>query len=319
MNKPVERPGSQVKDIHHYINGREVAGTSGRYGDVYNPALGEVAGRVAFASTDDVSQAVAAAQSAFPGWAATPPLRRARVMFKFKELVERDHDKLARLISSEHGKVVSDARGEVTRGLEVVEFACGIPHLLKGDYSEQVGTGIDTYSMRQALGVCAGITPFNFPAMVPMWMFPIAIACGNTFVLKPSERDPSAEPALGQPAQGGGIARRSIQRRARRQSRGGRAAQRSAHCRGQLRRLYAHRRVHLSNRDRVRKARAGAGRCQESSRGDARRGSGASSRCAHGRGLRFGRRALHGDLRRSRGGGGRGRAGRASGGACHAA
>jgi len=192
MNKPVERPGSQVKDIHHYINGREVAGNSGRYGDVYNPALGEITGRVAFASAEEVGRAVAAGAAAFPAWAATPPLRRARVMFKLKELVERDHDKLARLISSQHGKVVSDARGEVTRGLEVVEFACGIPHLLKGDYSEQVGTGIDTYSMRQALGVCAGITPFNFPAMVPMWMFPIAIACGNSFVLKPSERDPSA-------------------------------------------------------------------------------------------------------------------------------
>ena len=191
MNKVVERPGAQVKEIHHYINGREVAGTSNRFGDVYNPALGEVARRVPFASADEVSQAVAAAQAAFPAWAATPPLRRARVMFKFKELIERDHDKLARLISSEHGKVVSDARGEVTRGLEVVEFACGIPHLLKGEYSEQVGTGVDSYSVRQPLGVCAGITPFNFPAMVPMWMFPIAIACGNMFVLKPSECDPS--------------------------------------------------------------------------------------------------------------------------------
>jgi malonate-semialdehyde dehydrogenase (acetylating)/methylmalonate-semialdehyde dehydrogenase len=191
MNKVVERPGVQVKEVHHYINGREVAGTSNRFGDVYNPALGEVASRVPFASADEVSQAIAAAQAAFPAWAATPPLRRARVMFKFKELIERDHDQLARLISSEHGKVVSDARGEVTRGLEVVEFACGIPHLLKGEYSEQVVTGVDSYSVRQPLGVCAGITPFNFPAMVPMWMFPIAIACGNTFVLKPSERDPS--------------------------------------------------------------------------------------------------------------------------------
>jgi len=192
MNKPVERPAAQVHDIRHYINGRETPGTSGRYGDVYNPAIGSISGRVAFANMEDVAAAVAAAQAAFPAWAATPPLRRARVMFKFKELIERDLEKLARLISSEHGKVVSDARGEVTRGLEVVEFACGIPHLLKGEYSEQVGTGVDSYSMRQALGVCAGITPFNFPAMVPLWMFPVAIACGNTFVLKPSERDPSA-------------------------------------------------------------------------------------------------------------------------------
>ena len=192
MNKPVERPAAQVQDIHHYINGREVPGASGRYGDVYNPALGEISGHVAFANAEDVGAAVAAAQTAFPAWAATPPLRRARVMFKFKELIERDLEKLARLLSSEHGKVVSDARGEVTRGLEVVEFACGIPHLLKGEYSEQVGTGVDSYSVRQPLGVCAGITPFNFPAMVPLWMFPVAIACGNTFVLKPSERDPSA-------------------------------------------------------------------------------------------------------------------------------
>jgi malonate-semialdehyde dehydrogenase (acetylating) / methylmalonate-semialdehyde dehydrogenase len=191
MNKPLEQPGLQVRDIRHWIVGKEVAGTSGRFGDVYNPALGAVSGRVAFASTAEVGQAIAAAQAAFPTWAATPPLRRARVIFKLKELIERDLEKLAQLISSEHGKVVSDARGEVTRGLEVVEFACGIPHLLKGEYSEQVGTGVDSYSMRQALGVCAGITPFNFPAMVPMWMFPIAIACGNTFILKPSERDPS--------------------------------------------------------------------------------------------------------------------------------
>ena len=189
MNKPLDL---HVKDIHHWVDGREVAGTSGRYGDVYNPALGSVSGRVGFASTAEVGKAVACAQAAFAGWAATPPLRRARVMFKFKELIEQNLDALARLISSEHGKVVSDARGEVTRGLEVVEFACGIPHLLKGEYSEQVGTGVDSFSVRQPLGVCAGITPFNFPAMVPMWMFPVALACGNSFVLKPSERDPSA-------------------------------------------------------------------------------------------------------------------------------
>jgi malonate-semialdehyde dehydrogenase (acetylating)/methylmalonate-semialdehyde dehydrogenase len=192
MNKPLEQAGLRVEDIPHWIAGREVGGASGRFADVYNPALGAVSGRVGFASAEEVTTAVAAAQAAFPAWAATPPLRRARVMFKFKELLERDLEKLARLISSEHGKVVSDARGEATRGLEVVEFACGIPHLLKGAYTEQVGTGVDSYSVRQPLGVCAGITPFNFPAMVPMWMFPVAIACGNTFVLKPSERDPSA-------------------------------------------------------------------------------------------------------------------------------
>jgi malonate-semialdehyde dehydrogenase (acetylating)/methylmalonate-semialdehyde dehydrogenase len=202
MNKPLEL---HVKDIHHWIDGRELAGASGRYGDVYNPALGNVASRVAFATTEEVGQAVAAAQAAFPSWAGTPPLRRARVMFKFKDLIEHNLDALARLISSEHGKVVSDARGEVTRGLEVVEFACGIPHLLKGEYSEQVGTGVDSFSVRQPLGVCAGITPFNFPAMVPMWMFPVAIACGNSFVLKPSERDPSASLFLAKLLQEAGL------------------------------------------------------------------------------------------------------------------
>ena len=198
MNKPLDASAVQADLVHHYIGGREIAGRSGRFGNVYNPALGAVARRVAFASAEEVADAIATAQAAFPAWAATPPLRRARVMFKFKELVERDADRLAQLISSEHGKVVSDAKGEVQRGLEVVEFACGIPHLLKGEYTEQVGTGVDSWSLRQPLGVCAGITPFNFPAMVPMWMFPIAIACGNTFVLKPSERDPSAGILLAQ-------------------------------------------------------------------------------------------------------------------------
>jgi len=192
MNKPLEQPALQIKAIPHWIDGKEVVGAGGRHGDVYNPSLGRVSGRVAYASSAEVADAVAVAAAAFPGWAATPPLRRARVMFKFKELIEQNMDTLAKLISSEHGKVVSDARGEVTRGLEVVEFACGIPHLLKGEYSEQVGTGVDSFSVRQPLGVCAGITPFNFPAMVPMWMFPVALACGNSFVLKPSERDPSA-------------------------------------------------------------------------------------------------------------------------------
>jgi malonate-semialdehyde dehydrogenase (acetylating)/methylmalonate-semialdehyde dehydrogenase len=202
MNKPLEL---HIKDIHHWVNGREVAGASGRFGDVYNPALGSVASRVSFATTEEVGQALAAAQTAFAGWAATPALRRARVMFKFKDLIEQNLDALARLISSEHGKVVSDARGEVTRGLEVVEFACGIPHLLKGEYSEQVGTGVDSFSVRQPLGVCAGITPFNFPAMVPMWMFPVALACGNSFVLKPSERDPSASLFLAKLLQEAGL------------------------------------------------------------------------------------------------------------------
>src|SRR5487761_1583645 len=181
-----------MSDIQHYVGGKPVAGSSGRWGDVYNPATGEKIRRVAFASAGEVDRAVAAAAAAFPGWAATPPLARARILFKFLELLARGHDALARVISEEHGKVFSDAQGEITRGVEVVEFACGIPHLLKGEFTEQVGRGIDSWSVRQPLGVCAGITPFNFPAMVPMWMCPMALACGNSFILKPSERDPSA-------------------------------------------------------------------------------------------------------------------------------
>src|SRR5246500_3948945 len=181
-----------MNDIGHYIGGKGVEGTSGRWGDVYNPATGERTRRVAFAGAAEVERAVPASATAFPAWAATPPLTRARILFKFRELLDREAGALARLISEEHGKVMSDAAGEVTRGTEVVEFACGIPHLLKGEVTEQVGRGIDSWSVRQPLGVCVGITPFNFPAMVPMWMFPVALACGNTFVLKPSERDPSS-------------------------------------------------------------------------------------------------------------------------------
>ena len=180
------------QQIHHFINGRAYADPDGRTGAVYNPATGEIAASVALAAPATVERAIAAAEAALPGWAATPPLRRARVLFKFKDLLDQNADKLAAIITAEHGKVLSDAAGEVTRGIEVVEFACGIPHLLKGEYSENVGTNIDTYSIRQPVGVCAGITPFNFPAMVGMWMFPVAIACGNTFIWKPSERDPSA-------------------------------------------------------------------------------------------------------------------------------
>jgi malonate-semialdehyde dehydrogenase (acetylating) / methylmalonate-semialdehyde dehydrogenase len=183
-----------TEELGHFIGGKRVAGKSGRFGDVFNPAAGEVTVHVAFADNSEIDAAVAAAREAFPAWAATPPLSRARVMFKYKELLEQNRDKLARMIGSEHGKVLADATGEVTRGIEVVEFVCGIPQLLKGEFTENIGANIDSYGVRQALGVCAGITPFNFPAMVPMWMFPVAIACGNSFVLKPSERDPS--PAL---------------------------------------------------------------------------------------------------------------------------
>jgi malonate-semialdehyde dehydrogenase (acetylating)/methylmalonate-semialdehyde dehydrogenase len=179
------------KTLHHYINGQKVEGTSGRFGDVFNPATGEVAARVPLASSSETASAIEAAAAAFPDWRNTPPLRRARVLFRFKELLDANLDELAQLVSSEHGKVFSDARGSVIRGIEVVEFATGAPNLLKGDFSENVGRDVDSYSTRQPLGVCAGITPFNFPAMVPMWMFPVALACGNTFVLKTSEKVPS--------------------------------------------------------------------------------------------------------------------------------
>ncbi len=176
----------------HFINGRAIPGASGRFSDIMDPTKGAVQGRAALASAREVNEAVSSALEAFPAWSSINPQRRARVMFKFKELLEKDMDNLARMISSEHGKVLADARGDVQRGLEVIEFACGIPHLQKGEYTESAGTGIDVYSMRQPLGVGVGITPFNFPAMIPMWMFGVAIACGNTFVCKPSERDPSA-------------------------------------------------------------------------------------------------------------------------------
>jgi malonate-semialdehyde dehydrogenase (acetylating) / methylmalonate-semialdehyde dehydrogenase len=182
---------TSTAEIGHVIGGRSVAGTSGRRQAVYNPATGAVARQVALASTAEVDAAVAAAKTAWPAWAESPPLRRGRILNAFLGLLNQHRDTLAAMITSEHGKVFTDAQGEVTRGIDVVEFACGIPQLLKGDYTEQVSTGIDNWTMRQPLGVVAGITPFNFPCMVPMWMFPVAIACGNCFVLKPSERDPS--------------------------------------------------------------------------------------------------------------------------------
>ena len=183
---------SNPRIINHYINGEHTAGTSTRLSDVYNPATGEVQAQLRNATVEDVNTAITAAQQAFPAWAATPALRRARIMFKFKALLDEHANDLAKAISLEHGKTISDARGEVTRGIEVVEFACGAPHLMKGDFNDNVGTGIDTYTMHQPLGVVAGITPFNFPIMVPLWMIPMALATGNTFVLKPSEKTPSA-------------------------------------------------------------------------------------------------------------------------------
>jgi malonate-semialdehyde dehydrogenase (acetylating)/methylmalonate-semialdehyde dehydrogenase len=180
-----------MRDIGHFIGGKEVKGGSGRQGDVFNPNTGEVQAKVAFANPAEVEHAIAVAEAAQPAWGQTNPQRRARVLFKFLELVQKEFDDLARLLSSEHGKTFADSKGDLQRGLEVVEFACGIPHLLKGEYSESAGPGIDLFSLRQPLGVVAGITPFNFPAMIPMWKFAPALACGNAFILKPSERNPS--------------------------------------------------------------------------------------------------------------------------------
>ncbi|MDP6710776.1 MAG: CoA-acylating methylmalonate-semialdehyde dehydrogenase, partial [Pelagibacteraceae bacterium] len=177
--------------IQHFINGKVVGGSSRKTSKVFNPATGEQSSEVNLASKADVDLAVQKAKEAFTDWCRKPPAQRARIIFKFKELIEKNSDDITKLIVSEHGKIYEDARGSLIRGLEVVEFACGIPHLLKGEFTENVGTDVDSWSVRQPLGVCAGITPFNFPAMVPMWMFPMAIACGNTFILKPSEKDPS--------------------------------------------------------------------------------------------------------------------------------
>src|SRR6185369_4395618 len=183
---------NSIQKLTHFIGGRAVPAVGARWADVFNPATGQIAAQVPLAGADETRQAIAAAAAAWPAWADTPPLRRARILFRFRELLERHIDELAAIVTAEHGKVLADARGEVIRGREVVEFACGIPQLLKGEYSDQIGSAVDSWSLRQPVGVCAGITPFNFPVMVPMWMFPVALACGNTFVLKPAERDPSA-------------------------------------------------------------------------------------------------------------------------------
>jgi malonate-semialdehyde dehydrogenase (acetylating) / methylmalonate-semialdehyde dehydrogenase len=180
-----------AQGLSHFVGGARQPGSTQRWGDVYNPASGEVVARVPLGDAADVDAALTAAAAALSAWADTPPAQRARILFRFRELLEGKAAAIIALITREHGKVLADARGEFQRGLEVVEFACGIPHLLKGEHSDQVGAGLDSYSLRQPVGVCVGITPFNFPVMVPLWMFPIALACGNTFVLKPSERDPS--------------------------------------------------------------------------------------------------------------------------------
>jgi malonate-semialdehyde dehydrogenase (acetylating)/methylmalonate-semialdehyde dehydrogenase len=180
-----------TRQLKNFIDGKPSASETRRWGDVYNPALGAVASRVPMSTAADVDAAVSAAKNAYPGWSATPAVRRARVLFRFKALLDDHLNELATVITSEHGKVLDDARGSVSRGIEVVEFACGIPHLLKGEFTGEIGRGLDSFSFRQPLGVCAGAGPFNFPAMIPLWMAPVAIACGNTFVMKPSERVPS--------------------------------------------------------------------------------------------------------------------------------
>ena len=191
--------------LYHYIGGQRVNAEGGRFGAVYNPATGAVKTQVPLASSAEVRNAIANAQQAFPAWAATPPAQRAQVLFSLRDQIRQNMDTLAEALSSEHGKTLADAKGSITRGLEVVEFACGIPHLLKGEHSEAVARGVDSYSIRQPLGVCAGITPFNFPAMVPLWMIPVALACGNTFVLKPSEKDPSVPLLLAELASKAGL------------------------------------------------------------------------------------------------------------------
>ncbi len=193
------------KTLYHFVNGQKVEGTSGRTGDVFNPAIGQVVKQVPLASSAEVSAAIEVAADALPAWSATPPASRAQVMFAFREIVKNNIEELAAGLSAEHGKTLEDAKGSIGRGLEVVEFACGIPQLLKGEMSERVAKGVESYSIRQPVGVCAGITPFNFPAMVPMWMFPVAIACGNTFVLKPSEKDPTCPLMLAQMMQEAGL------------------------------------------------------------------------------------------------------------------
>ena len=195
----------EQKVIEHWINGTHEPSSSNRYGDIYNPATGQVIAKLPMGNSSDLDKAVNAAELAFKSWSKTSITRRSQVLFKYKELLESNREELTRLITLEHGKVLSDAAGSLQRGIEVVDFACGIPHLMKGEFSEQVGTGIDCYSTRQPIGVCSGVTPFNFPAMVPMWMFPIAIVCGNTFILKPSEKNPSCSMKLAELMQEAGL------------------------------------------------------------------------------------------------------------------
>ncbi len=283
-----------MRSIGHFIGGKEVKGTSGRTADVFEPMTGDVQAKVALASKAEVRAAVENARAAQPEWAATNPQRRARVMMKFVELVQRDYDKLAELLARERtGKTVPDAKGDIQRGLEVAEFACGIPHLMKGEYTEGAGPGIDIYSMRQPLGVVAGITPFNFPAMIPMWKFALAIACGNAFILKPSERDPGVPMMLAELMIEAGLPAGILN-----VVNGDKEAVDAilddpdikAH---RLRRLHADRAIHLRARSPDRQALPVFWRRREPRHHHARRGHGPGGRRADRCRLRLGRRALH--------------------------
>ena len=289
------------EEIQHFIGGRRVAGRSDRFAPVFNPATGEQSGSVPLASVEEVDEAVAAAQKAFPGWAKTTPLRRARILYRFLRLLEENQDRISAVITAEHGKVLSDALGELTRGIEVVEFATGAPNLLKGEVTENVGTRVDSHSLRQPLGVVAGITPFNFPAMVPMWMFPVALACGNCFILKPSERDPSASLILAELLKEAGLPDGVFS--VVNGDKG--AVDAILHHPGIAAVSFVGSTpiaaLHLRDRRPERQALPGARRRQEPHDRHARRRHGSGGGRADGRRLRFGRRALHGDLGRGAG------------------
>ena len=293
MNTEATASIAAQETVGHFINGRKVA-DHGRCQDVFNPATGQVARQVALASKLTVESAIAAAAAAFPAWRNTPPLKRARIMFRFKELLEKNADRAVALITEEHGKVLNDALGEFQRGVEVVEYACGAPEFLKGEHSKDVGPAIDSWSEFQPLGVVAGITPFNFPALVPMWMYPMAIACGNTFVLKPSERDPSAPMYIAELLHEAGLPEGVFNVVNGDKAGCGYSADRSAGTGGFLRGFDTDCGVRLPDRYDSRKAGASAGWRQESRHRDARCRSRQYGFRAHGGRLRVLWRTLYG-------------------------
>jgi len=262
MTDVIDAPAA-VKPINHWISGGRYAGQSGRSGPVYNPATGEQTGAVDFATVEEVDRAVQAAKAAYPAWRALSLAKRAELFFAIRELFHEQREEIAKHLTREHGKVLSDALGEVTRGLEVIEFCCGLPHLLKGSMTEQASTGIDVYSIRQPLGVVAGITPFNFPAMVPMWMWAPALACGNTFVLKPSEKDPSASNYTAELLKEAGVPDGVFNVVHGDKGRRRRAARAQGHRGDLVRRLDADRALRLRDRDLEGQALPGARRGEE--------------------------------------------------------